>query len=228
MKQRFVVTKNVKSLYKLADMLLEKGNGTPGIGLFYGAPGLGKTEAAIHMHVQRDYIYLRSKTAWTIRWFLNDLLRELDEKEEGLIKRAYGRLVEVLTIDPKLVIIDEVDHMLHDSKVIETMRDLHDDTGNCFLLMGMQDAQRKLKGFPHLYSRFADVVRAKPIESNEILQISDALSDVPMNEEAADRLFEVTNGEFRRIITWLYYLERKAKANSLDVIEPKMIKKKRT
>lgn len=227
MKQQFVITKNVQRTYQLADKLMEKGNGTPGLGLLYGTPGLGKTEAAIHMHVQRNYIYLRSKTAWTIRWFLNDLLHELNEKEESRTKRAYDRLVEVLTIEPKLVIIDEVDHMLHDSKVIETMRDLHDETGNCFLLIGMQDAERKLKGFPHLYSRFADVVKVQPIDPAEILAISDKLSDVPMSETAAERLFEVTKGEFRNIITWLYSLERKAKANSMEVIDPKMIKNRK-
>jgi hypothetical protein len=90
----------------------------------------------------------------------------------------------------------------------------------------MQDAERKLKTFPHLYSRFAGVVRAQPIFRDEILQISDALSDVPMSENAAERLFDITNGEFRKIITWLYYLERKAKGNSLEMIEPQLIQPK--
>lgn len=227
MKQQFVITDNVRKIYTLAETLIDRNNGTPGLGLFYGPPGLGKTEAAIHLHVQKDCVYLRAKTAWTVRWFLNDLLHELNEKEHGITKNAYDRLVEVLLTDPKLIIIDEVDHMLHDGKVIETMRDIHDETGNCFLLLGMQDAERKLKGHPHLYSRFADVMRAEAISKKEILEIADTLCDIPMDESGAERLYDVTNGEFRKIITWLYALERKAKANSLEVIDPKMITKKK-
>lgn len=227
MKNQFVITKNVRRLYKLADTLLSTDNGTPGMGLFFGAPGLGKSEAAIHMHVQKDYVYLRAKAAWSIRWFLNDLLHELNEKEEGRTKNAYNRLIEVLRIDPRLVIIDEVDHMLHNSKIIETMRDIHDESGNCFLLIGMHNAERKLKGFPHIYSRFADVIRASPIKKDEILEISEKLAEVPMHEKAAERLYQVTNGEFRKIITWLNYLEQKAKTNSMDTIQPELIKKNR-
>jgi len=223
MKDQFVVTKNVSRLYQLADTLLAKDNGTPGLGLFYGPPGLGKTKAAIHMYSHKDYIYLRAKTAWTVRWFLNDLLHELGEQEHGRTKNAYDRLLEVLTRDPQLVLIDEVDHMLHDSKVIETMRDLHDQTGNCFLLIGMQDAERKLKGFPHLYSRFADVVRAEAIGRDEILKIADELCEVDLGEEAAQALFEKTNGEFRKIITWLYGLERIARSNSEAAITARMV-----
>lgn len=223
MKDEFVVTKNVRKLYKLADTLLEKDNGTPGLGLFYGAPGLGKSVAATHMHVQKNYVYLRAKTPWTVKWFLNDLLHELNEKEMGRTKDAYNRLVEVLSREPRLIIIDEVDHMLHDSKIIETMRDIHDESGNCFLLIGMQNIERKLKGFPHLYSRFADVIRAKPIRRDGILEISEKLVELPVLKETAEQLYELTNGELRKIITWLYYLEKKAQNNSLDDIPPDLL-----
>ena len=227
MKEKFVITNNVKRLYQLADTLLEKDNGTPGLGLYYGPPGLGKTKAAIHLYLQKDLIYLRAKTAWRIRWFLNDLLHELNEKEQGRTKNAYNKLVEVLSIDPTLIIIDEVDHMLRNRDIIETLRDIHDESGNCFLLIGMQDAERKLKSFPHLYSRFADVIRAKPIYKKEILRISEELSEVPMSKKAAEKLYEVTNGEFRKIITWLYYLEKIANTNSLEKIDADLIKKRK-
>ena len=225
MKNKFVITKNVRRLYKLADTLLATDNGTPGLGLFYGSPGLGKSEAAIHMHIQKNYVYLRAKAAWSIRWFLNDLLHELNEKEEGRTKNAYNRLIEILRIDPRLVIIDEVDHMLHNSKIIESMRDIHDESGNCFLLIGMHNAERKLKSFPHLYSRFADVIRAQPIDQDEILEISEKLAVVPMQKETAKQLYDVTNGEFRKIMTWLHYLEEKARTNSMETIPPDLIKK---
>src|SRR5699024_9003611 len=108
-----------------------------------------------------------------------------------------NRLIEVLSADPILVIIDEVDHMLHNWKNIETLRDVHDESGSCFLLIGMGEAEQKLEGFPHLYSRFADVIRAKPIYQDEILEISKKIAEVPLSEPAAERLYEVTHGEFR-------------------------------
>lgn len=46
-----------------------------------------------------------------------------------------------------------------------------------------------------------------------------------MQEETAERLYEVTNGEFRKIMTWLHYLEEKAKINSMEAISPELIDK---
>ncbi len=225
MKNKFVNTRNVKSMFALADLLESSEEKTPGLGLYYGDPGLGKTEAAQHLCIKKPtYIYIRAKTAWTIRWMLNDLLLELNEQAAGRTERAYERLRDTLLKDRRPIVIDEVDHMLHDSKVIETMRDIYDETGNPFLLIGMQDAERKLKRFPHLYSRFADVYKAKPISADEIQDIADQLCDYPLEQQSAQLLFERTNGEFRKIMRWLKVLERKAHTNSLKAITPALIK----
>ena len=225
MKNKFVHTNNVKSMFQLSDLLEATGEKAPGLGLYYGDPGLGKTEAAQHLCIKKpNYVYIRAKTAWTIRWMLNDLLGELNEQPAGRTEAAYERLRDTLLKDRRPIVIDEVDHMLHDSKVIETMRDIYDETGNPFLLIGMQDAERKLKRFPHLYSRFADVQKAKKISPEEILEISDQLCELPLEEKSAELLFEKTNGEFRKIMRWLKILERKAQTNSLTVISPALIK----
>lgn len=223
MKTKFIATNNVRSLYKLADTLNSKSDNTPGLGLCYGQPGLGKTEGAIRLAVTRDYIYMRAKTAWTVLWFLQDLLRELEEQEIGVTKKAYDRVKEVLLKRPRLILIDEVDHMLHDGRVIETCRDLHDETGNPFLLIGMQDAERKLKRYPHLYDRFADVVRVEPVQADEIMRIADELCEVPISEAAAKEVFKRTNGTFRKIITILNRAEQFARQNSLEQITPRLL-----
>lgn len=225
MKNQFVHTDNVKAMFDLADLLETTDDKTPGLGLYYGDPGLGKTEAAQHLCIMKhEYVYIRAKTAWTIRWMLNDILAELNEQASGRTERAYERLRDSLLKHRRPIVIDEVDHMLHDGKVIETMRDIYDETGNPFLLIGMQDAERKLKRFPHLYSRFADVYKAKPISTQEILEVGNQLCDIPLTEAAAKLIFERTNGEFRKIMRHLKVLERRAQVNELEVITPQLLK----
>jgi DNA transposition AAA+ family ATPase len=224
MKNEFIYTNNVKSMFELADLLMNNDVNTPGLGLYYGEPGLGKTEAAQHLCLERtDYVYIRAKTAWTIRWMLNDLLNEVNEQGSGRTELAYERIVKVLREQPRLIVIDEVDHMMHDSKVIETLRDIYDESGNPFLMVGMQGAERKLKRFPHLYSRFAEVKVAEKISSKEIMLVADRLCELPMEDKIAGWIYERTNGEFRKIMRWLKYYERKALANSQSSINTQLI-----
>lgn len=46
---------------------------------------------------------------------------------------------------PQMIIVDEIDYLLSDFKTIETLRDLHDETGIPIVLVGMSLAKRKLK-----------------------------------------------------------------------------------
>jgi len=224
MKNKFIYTDNVKTMFQLADQLMDNDPNTPGLGLYYGEPGLGKTEAAQHLCLERsEYVYIRAKTAWTIKWMLNDLLNEVNEQGSGRTQLAYERIVKILKEQPRLIIIDEVDHMLHDSKVIETLRDIYDESGNPFLMVGMQQAERKLKRFPHLYSRFAEVIVAQKISVEEIEQVGNELLDIPMEPKVANWIFDRSNGEFRKIMRWLKYLERKALTNSHTSISKQLI-----
>ena len=46
-----------------------------------------------------------------------------------------------------MIVVDEIDYLLKDFRTIETLRDLHDETGVPIILVGMQLAKHKLKNF---------------------------------------------------------------------------------
>ena len=66
-----------------------------------------------------------------------------------------------------MIIVDEVDYLLSDFKTIETLRDLHDETGIPIVLVGMSLAKHKLKKHTHLF----DSIRIYLIEFQRFITL---------------------------------------------------------
>src|SRR5699024_9626106 len=150
MKPVFVKTKNVKGFINLIHSLKNKPDNITKIGLVYGNAGLGKTKTALYLSFQFDSIYIRATNKMTTKWFLEELAKELDEIPRFFTADIFRQCVNVLKNKPQMIIVDEIDYLLSDFKTIETLRDLHDETGIPIVLVGMSLAKHKLKNI-HIY-----------------------------------------------------------------------------
>ena len=76
---KFVKTKNVKKFVTTINNLINRAKGVPGMGLIYGEPGLGKTQAALWWvaNNQDKAIYVSAKQSMSIRWLLEEMVKEL-------------------------------------------------------------------------------------------------------------------------------------------------------
>ena len=80
-------------------------------------------------------------------------------------------------------IVDEVDYLLSDFKTIETLRDLHDETGVPIVFVGMSLAKHKLKKHTHLFDRISEIYQYIGFEYSDIKQIVDEISEVNMTKK---------------------------------------------
>ncbi len=144
MKKIFVKTQNVKNFISVMNNIQNRPEGVPGMVLVYGEPGLGKTQAILWWVLQNDAILVRSTNLMSGRWLLEEIVEELGEvphfRTSDLFKQCILRLKE----NPKIIVVDEIDYLVTDSKVIETIRDIHDKTNVPIVLVGMAKANRKL------------------------------------------------------------------------------------
>ena len=217
MRYIFARTTNVERFLVAMERLHHRQRGIPGMALVYGEPGLGKTKTALWWIAQNGGVFIRTKKLMTGRWLLEEIVAELGEAPMRRISDLFRQAQEQLLENPRTIFVDEADYLSHDSRVLETLRDLHDITGVPIILIGMDQADKKLARYKHLYDRFSEIVHFKPLTEQDIKIIAEQLCEVALSPDAIAFIASQTN-RFRRVLLWLYKAEAIAKANSLKII----------
>ena len=223
MNRTFVKTQNVKNFTGLVENLLNKPKNIPKMGLIYGEPGLGKSQTALWLACKYDAIYLRATNLMTGRWLLEELVKELNEIPRYLTSDNFNLIVQKLKQKPKLIIVDEIDYLMNNLKMIEILRDIHDETDCPIILVGMGLAHKKLERYKHLFDRFSEIVKFEIFSVNDLKQIFEQLSEITVNIDAIEYIHKKYN-RFRQIVQLINQLEIVTKENNLEEITLDIIK----
>lgn len=217
MNKIFVKTQNVKNFIGLVENMINKPKNIPKMGLVYGEPGLGKSQTALWLACKYDGIYLRASNLMTGRWFLEEMVKELDEIPRFLTSDNFNIVVKKLKQKPQMIFIDEIDYLMNNYKSIETLRDIHDETDCPIIFIGMGLAHRKLERYKHLYDRFSEILKFETFGVNDLSQIINQLSEVTFTSDAIEYIHSKYN-RFRQIVQLINKLEIFAKDNNLTEI----------
>ena len=210
MKKTFVKTQNMKNFIGLVENLINKPKNIPKMGLVYGEPGLGKSQTALWLACKYDGIYLRASNLMTGRWFLEEMVKELDEIPRFLTSDNFNIVVKKLKQSPQAIFIDEIDYLMNNYKTIETLRDIHDETSCPIIFIGMGLAHRKLERYKHLYDRFSEILKFENFGIND-------LSEITFTPDAIEYIHSKYN-RFRQIVQLINQMETFAKDNNLTEI----------
>ncbi len=222
MKPKFVLTKNVKGFINLIHNLRNKPENVTKIGLVYGNAGLGKTKTALYLSIQYDAIYIRATNSMSTKWLLEEIAKELDEIPRFYTADIFRQCVNALKMKPQMIIVDEIDYLLADFRTIETLRDLHDETGVPIILVGMQLAKHKLKKHTHMFDRISEIYQYTGFEYSDIKQIVDEIAEVDMTKEAISVIHQKAKS-FRKIVEMINTLENIARVNGIKLIDENII-----
>ena len=217
MKKIFVKTTNVKNFIGLVENLINKPKNIPKMGLVYGEPGLGKSQTALWLACKYDAIYLRATNLMTGRWLLEEMVKELDEIPRFLTSDNFNIVVKKLKQKPQVIFIDEINYLVNNYKTIETLRDIHDESGCPIIFIGMGLAHRKLERYKHLYDRFSEILKFEIFGVNDLSQIFGQLSEIPFTHDAVEYIHSKFN-RFRQIVQLINQMETFAKDNNLAEI----------
>lgn len=217
MNKIFLKTQNVKNFIGLVENLINKPKNIPKMGLVYGEPGLGKSQTALWLACKHDGIYLRASNLMTGRWLLEEIVKELDEIPRFLTSDNFNIVVKKLKQNPQVIFIDEIDYLMNNYKTIETLRDIHDETGCPIIFIGMGLVHRKLEKYKHLYDRFSEILKFETFVVNDISQIINQLSETPFTPDAIEYIHTKYN-RFRQIVQLINQIETFAKDNNFTEI----------
>ena len=222
MNKIFVKTQNVKNFIGLVENSINKPKNIPKMGLVYGEPGLGKSQTALWLACKYDGIYLRASNLMTGRWLLEEMVKELDEIPRFLTSDNFNIVVKKLKQNPQINFIDEIDYLMNNYKTIETLRDIHDETGCPIIFIGMGLAHRKLERYKHLYDRFSEILKFETFGVNDLSQIINQLSEIKFTPDAVEYIHSKFN-RFRQIAQLINQMETFAKDNNLTEINMEVI-----
>ena len=218
MKKTFVKTNNVKQFISMYNNLINRADGVPGLGLVYGAPGLGKTYVINWWAFKNDIYLIRCNNLMSSRWLLAEIVEAMGEYVPHRTIDCFNTIIKNLLVRPKPIIFDEIDYLLQNVDALETIRDIHDKTNVPIILVGMRSCNAKLKKYKHLYDRISEIVLFESFTCNDIKKIISELSEVEFTEHAINLLTKNAN-RFRQIVKIINKAEVFAKSNGLNSVD---------
>ncbi len=224
MKDLFVQTKNVKKFQRAADQIHHKLKGIERMALVFGDPGLGKSETALHYAAGNGAVMIRTKKLMSGRWLLEEIVEELGAAPAWKTKDLFAQAVQMLSSRSRTIILDEVDYFTSDSRVIETLRDLHDIAHCPMVFIGMGQADKKLMRYPHLFDRFVEVVKFEKLDHEDVELMVKELSEVQFEQDGVDRIATESEGKIRKIIAMIHRAEYSARTSKAKTIGAKDFK----
>lgn len=212
----FVKTSNIERFLNGITAVEERGAAEACLLLITGKPGLGKTRAGQWWAMQQNAVYLRAKTTWTPRRAQADLYAQLGGGELNPSKSAFSQILDLIAKDPPPVILDEAEHTLHDSRVLESFRDLSDLLEFPLILIGMDAVKSKIGRLEQISSRIVKVVEFQPLTLEDVRLCCDEMAEIGVAEDLAGEIHRQCDGKIRGVLNAIRVIERFAALNGMD------------
>jgi len=212
-----VKTKNVRAAFSGLEVLHQPARGRYGSMAAYGPPGTGKTFFFEKLGMDDDYVYIRCKYIDTPRNLLSHVVRELGEEPVGMTGKLFNTAVEQLMQKPRTLIFDESDYIIN-KRFVEVVRDLNDIANTPIIIVGMDNLERSLKRFPHLYDRMRAVVKFNTFDVGEIEKLGKELCTSSLDRSAIEFIHKSGSGKFRLTIDLFDLAQRLAKQSGLKAV----------
>lgn len=223
MRSQFVITTNAKAFMAGLKALEQRGANEACLMVLDGVPGLGKTTTAEWWAVQAGAIFLRAKEEWTPAWFMRELLQSLRVQPEHSFEKMFRQAIQALSQhaaaagrDDKAfgVVVDEVDHISRNKRMVETIRDLSDMLEIPFILVGMGKVRANLTRFPQVASRVGQYVEFSVAPLDDAKALVTTLCEIEVAPCLVEFLHRVSAGKFREIKEGIAAIERFGKRNA--------------
>ncbi|MCJ8142932.1 ATP-binding protein [Ancylobacter sp. A5.8] len=229
MRNVFVETENVGRFNGALKVLERRGAAESCLMVVDGLPGLGKTTALHRWAAQNQALFLRAKREWDAGWFIDDLLAQLNVAKRHSFKDRFRQATEALATRQSdfaiqkrtfALVIDEADHFSRSQRIMETIRDLSDSMDLITILVGMGRIRHNLTAFPQISSRVGQRVEFAPASRDDVVKLIAELSDVPVADDLAGFVQQVSGGFTREIKESITLIERFGKRNGYGADNP--------
>lgn len=222
---RTAMTTNVKNLESAYDALETSSADIPRMGLVYGIPGAGKTNATTWLSLRTNAINVRAMPTWTPSAMLDKIMFEIGQPAKRRANDNLDIIIQHMGNENRPLFVDEIDMFTNSNvrpnqsgQIIETLRSIHDMAGMPVLLIGMAGVEVQLKAYPQLTSRIAQWINFLPATLADARTLADDICEVQVEGDLLAVLHDKANGNMRLLTIGLSKIERAAKGAKLASI----------
>lgn len=221
MEHKMAFVKNVVRLRDAYDTLVNRNTGVPGMGLIHGSTGYGKTTAIAWLVNQVNGLYVRAGANWTPSAMLGAIMREL-----GAAQLASGAaamvdyIVQQLAQAGRPLFVDEADYLFsYNARMLETLRDIHDVSGQPVVMVGMEGIERKLVHRKQLARRISQWVEFLPADIEDARIVAQTICGVQLSDDLLAHIHTETKGSVGLMVVGLAKIESLAKTNNWKKVD---------
>lgn len=214
---------NLTRLMTLYRRLADRPVQLPGLGVFYGRSGLGKTHAATYLQNKTRGVRIEIGETWTRKTLLSSILRELGvSSPRGTIPDLAEQAIILLADAPERpLIIDEADKLV-DKRMIEIVRELFEGSQCPVILIGEEALPKKLEVSERTHNRVLEWTAAEPCSLEDARQLARVTCPgIDISEEMIARVLSESGGITRRVSVNLARLVEWAQTQGVTSVTPK-------
>ncbi|MDO5648839.1 AAA family ATPase [Paracoccus sp. (in: a-proteobacteria)] len=191
--------RNVMALSGLIDRIQTRGLGLPGMAVFYGPSGYGKTTAAVWNANKTRAYQVQLKSAWRGKKLCQSILLDLGIAPARTVADMIDQISEEIARSRRPLIIDEADHLIN-AGMIELVRDIYESSGAAIVLIGEERLPQKLQKYERVHGRMLDWVAAQPADLREVGHLAQIYCrGIELDADMQRLLLQKSNASVRRI-----------------------------
>lgn len=210
---------NVGVCMQAMTRLLERDHFLPGMALFYGPAGYGKSMAASYVANKTRAYYISCKSSWTKKALLLAVLKEMGVDPARTLYEMTDQISEQLVLSERPLIIDEVDHIV-EKKSVEIIRDLYEGSQASILLIGEERSPNKLQKWERFHRRILEFAPAQPASKTDISTIAKLYSpDVEIASDLIKVLKDKSAGSIGRAAVNISRIHKFGKREGLSRVD---------
>jgi DNA transposition AAA+ family ATPase len=221
MDQTFIPTVNYQKCVRVKDEQLNPDT-IPGISIFLGRSGRGKSTACKRIATLDPRVVLVSYAGWLSH---TGLIRELAFAVGGARPKSAHSCFELLerglAESRRILFIDESDRM--SLKCLNVLRDIHDRTAVPLVLIGEEVLHGRLCLERRLISRICHEIIFEEVAVPDVAMFYQRALDLQVSTKMASCLARHAQGDFRMVVRDAQRIERVMRTSSLTSITDDLV-----
>jgi predicted metal-dependent hydrolase len=215
--------RNVALFVQLMDRLMTRSASLPGMGMFYGPSGYGKTTSAIYGAQKYRAYHVMVRSVWTSADLVKNIARKVlgaQAKITGNRASIIAQFADQLARSSRPLILDEADFLAEKKSMIEVARDIYEASLAPVILIGEEGLPQKIRAYERVDGRMLDWVPAQPVGLEDSRHLARLYApDMVLADDLLDHLTGLANGSARRVAVNLDHVREMAALQGVDTLD---------
>lgn len=209
---------NVALCNSSLERAIQRAHSLPGIVVFHGHSGLGKSFAASFTANRHNAFYVQCQSTMSRKAFLEAILKDMGITAAKNLADMTVQVCEELMLSGRPLIIDEADYLTEKSKIMMVM-DIYEGSQAAIMLIGEEKLPAKLSTYEKIHNRILNWVPAQPCASHDVDELAKIYApNVSIDPLLLENLHTATKGVTRRICVNLDTIANFARDEGIDTV----------